>query len=85
MPLTKSHRMAHSGQIGLPFSGKKPSQKHGIDGRFVAVFCTVCGDDGTVMCPRCNGSGEGMADGSRCLECFGTGSVPCPGEMHGEV
>ena len=64
---------------------KKPSQKHGIDGRFVAVFCTVCGDEGTVMCPRGNGSGEGMADGSRCLECFGTGSVPCPGEMHGEV
>lgn len=50
--------------------------------------CPQCADEGTVQCPSCNGSGEGMADGSRCQHCYprkGSGSVPCPGEEHEEV
>jgi DnaJ-class molecular chaperone len=27
------------------------------------------------LCPRCNGSGEGMFDGSTCDNCRGTGEV----------
>ena len=26
-------------------------------------------------CPRCNGSGEGMADGATCVFCRGSGSI----------
>lgn len=32
--------------------------------------------DPTVMCGACNGSGEGMYDGSRCRTCGGGGAVP---------
>jgi len=38
--------------------------------------CTVCCDEGRLGCPKCSGSGEGMADGSRCLDCD-DGAVPC--------
>ena len=85
MPLTKSHPMAHSALGGRGKRRKTPSDKHGLDGRFVSVFCTVCGDEGTVQCPRCSGSGEGMVDGSVCRHCYpikGSGSVPCDGEAH---
>lgn len=27
------------------------------------------------ICPRCNGSGEGMADGTRCSACGGSGDA----------
>ena len=27
------------------------------------------------ICPQCNGSGEGMYDGSRCSSCKGTGTA----------
>ena len=33
-------------------------------------------DDGYEICHRCNGSGEGMYDGSRCGFCKGTGEEP---------
>jgi len=59
--------------------------KRAPNGRFVSVLCEVCQDEGRVLCPRCAGSGEGMVDGSRCMECKGSGSVPCPGEVHEEV
>ena len=81
----KSPRMAHPGQIGLPGSGKTPSRKRALNGRFVQFLCHVCGDVGTVQCPNCNGSGEGMADGSVCQHCYpikGSGSLPCPEEEH---
>lgn len=29
-----------------------------------------------VLCSNCNGSGEGMYDGSRCSSCGGKGEVP---------
>jgi len=29
--------------------------------------------DEPVMCSHCSGSGEGMADGSRCIVCRGSG------------
>lgn len=32
-------------------------------------------EDEPEICPRCNGSGEGMYDGSRCGYCKGTGEV----------
>ena len=32
-------------------------------------------EDGYEICHRCNGSGEGMYDGSRCGFCHGTGEV----------
>ncbi len=37
--------------------------------------CETCGGEGTVdiMCSTCNGSGEGMYDGSRCYTCRGVG------------
>ena len=28
------------------------------------------------ICPTCNGSGEGMADGTWCRRCGGSGEVP---------
>ena len=33
-------------------------------------------DDGYEICHRCNGSGEGMYDGSTCGYCKGTGEEP---------
>ena len=33
-------------------------------------------DDDDYICPTCNGSGEGMWDGSTCLKCKGTGGWP---------
>ena len=33
-------------------------------------------DDGYEICHRCNGSGEGMYDGSTCGFCKGTGEEP---------
>lgn len=34
------------------------------------------------LCPSCNGSGEGMMDGTKCRACHGSGSEPhgytCP-------
>ena len=35
--------------------------------------CKSCEDD---LCTNCNGSGEGMYDGSRCYVCKGKGTVP---------
>ena len=32
-------------------------------------------DDEPVLCPRCNGSGEGQHDGTTCFSCKGTGEV----------
>lgn len=39
--------------------------------------CLICEDEHTMTCSRCNGSGEGMADGSTCIACHGSGEVPC--------
>ncbi len=67
---------------------KKPSEKHGIDGRFVAYYCEQCEDSGTMMCSHCQGSGigsTGPVDSSTCQHCYpikGSGSVPCDGEAH---
>lgn len=33
-------------------------------------------DDDEHICPACNGSGEGMYDGSSCYKCHGTGEEP---------
>lgn len=33
-------------------------------------------DDDDYICPSCNGSGEGMYDGSNCYKCKGTGGYP---------
>ena len=33
-------------------------------------------DDDDYICPACNGSGEGMYDGSTCYKCKGTGGYP---------
>jgi DnaJ-class molecular chaperone len=32
--------------------------------------------DDDYICPDCNGSGEGMWDGSNCRKCGGTGGYP---------
>ncbi len=32
-------------------------------------------DSGRVICDRCNGSGEGMTDGSVCSTCRGSGEI----------
>jgi len=34
---------------------------------------TIDTDDGDFICPQCNGSGEGMYDGSTCHACHGSG------------
>lgn len=39
--------------------------------------CLKCYDEGTLSCSNCNGSGEGMADGSHCLDCKGSGQISC--------
>ena len=41
-------------------------------------FCEYCAGEKTVDCSWCSGSGEGMADGSRCMACHGKGYHPCP-------
>ena len=33
-------------------------------------------EDEDYVCPACNGSGEGMWDGSTCYKCKGTGGYP---------
>jgi len=42
------------------------------------IECPLCdGDGGTMeLCNHCNGSGEGMVDGSRCVVCGGSSVVP---------
>jgi len=37
----------------------------------------VCENEGSIYCPTCNGSGEGMYDGSKCSTCGGSGEVAC--------
>jgi len=39
--------------------------------------CNLCHDEATLTCPDCNGSGEGMYDGTTCRTCKGGGAVPC--------
>lgn len=34
-------------------------------------------DDDDPICSGCNGSGEGMYDGSSCYKCHGSGVEPC--------
>lgn len=36
----------------------------------------VMEDNEDEICSACNGSGEGMYDGSRCYKCKGTGNEP---------
>ena len=47
-----------------------------------AMPCDECNGKGCVevRCPTCNGSGEGMYDGSRCRTCKGSGVLTgeCP-------
>lgn len=40
--------------------------------------CENCGGTGWVklLCAHCNGSGEGMHDGTKCWECKGSGVIP---------
>ena len=41
--------------------------------------CKVCNDGGTVLCPRCRGSGKATARHSEmCPYCVGTGVADCP-------
>ena len=42
-----------------------------------ADACELCEDEGTVICSRCNGSGEVMHEGAMCHTCKGNGEVPC--------
>lgn len=49
--------------------------------------CPECDGTGHIdyNCSCCNGSGEGMYDGSRCPECHGRGAMPGPCcNCHGE-
>jgi hypothetical protein len=39
--------------------------------------CERCDGEGAVLCSKCAGSGEGMADGATCRCCKGGGEVPC--------
>lgn len=39
--------------------------------------CGACDGETVVHCSRCNGSGEGAWDGSRCSDCRGRGVVAC--------
>lgn len=46
-------------------------------GRFIDYYCLECFDEGTVMCGKCDGSGEGMHGDTKCLTCKGHSQVPC--------
>ena len=39
-------------------------------------ICERCHGDGTLGCPTCNGSGEGV-NGGTCRTCKGSSEVPC--------
>lgn len=39
------------------------------------IKCEFTKDDLTTICPACNGSGEGMYEGTRCSTCGGKGEV----------
>jgi hypothetical protein len=43
-------------------------------------LCVMCSDvaAGDCICSHCNGSGEGMHDGSTCSECGGSGNSARP-------
>ena len=55
--------------------GNRMEQMNWLDRKL--YDCLICCDEKTVTCNRCSSSGEGMADGSKCTECGGTGEVPC--------
>jgi len=40
--------------------------------------CPDCSGNGTLICGQCNGSGEGMHDGSKCWRCKSRGWLDCP-------
>ena len=40
--------------------------------------CLRCYDQKKVTCHKCASSGEGIADGARCIMCSGSGEVSCP-------
>jgi len=71
------------------FQGRKrpPAKRDPYTGRFVMYLCEKCEDSGKMGCSRCAGSGigaTGPVDSSRCLDCKGSGAVPCDGEAHWE-
>ena len=39
--------------------------------------CEICGGEGVVGCSACQGSGEGMHEGTTCRTCKGEGEFPC--------
>ena len=41
------------------------------------INCLECNDEGRLLCGRCNGSGEGMYDETRCSTCGNSGAVDC--------
>jgi len=40
-------------------------------------MCDECEDTGYITCGSCNGSGEGIADGTTCYNCNGKGVEKC--------
>lgn len=46
--------------------------------------CQRCNGTGSIpdICPTCDGSGEGMTDGTICLTCRGRGEIPTEQERN---
>jgi len=63
---------------GRPLSFVKGSKMEGTNWLRDKLYnCLKCYDEGTLMCYRCGGSGEGMAVGCHCFDCGGSGEIPC--------
>ena len=70
--------VCYEGLEGKPFSFVKGDKMEGTNWLKIKLYdCLKCFDEGTLTCRTCSGSGEGMADGSKCLECGGSGEIPC--------
>ncbi len=52
-----------------------PDEEPWLDDAPDSEFSRENGDCDWTICPRCNGSGEGMFDGSTCARCGGGGEI----------
>ncbi len=43
------------------------------DDIYTCETCNATGEIDDLTCPQCNGSGEGMHDGTKCSSCGGSG------------
>jgi len=74
--LRKTHRLAgklHDAWLGDPYGEPNELEIYRRVQNLMHWFDHLSMDEDEGTCPNCNGSGEGMRDGSTCTECGGRG------------